>query len=563
MPTTLSLPRSRRGRSIEAPAGKRGTSCERGFSMFDCNKGTINRRQFLGGAAVASASVAGLVTYPKGQALADQAEQEWDYVVDASALEGAADDVDVVIGGSGLAGLCCAVECANAGLSVILVESETYWGGASAGAEGIICLHSDILEELGENDRYDTEEVLQGEYAASQYAANYTHLSNFVHSIDENYSWLVEECGVEFDGAEHFNPCQHFYKGGGQTMIETMVEHAKAVGVDCRIETRLRSAVMDDGRAVGAIVEDAQGQHAIKAKAVVLATGCFLKDSGLVSKLFPWVNQDRIVIMASGGNYGDGQKIAWAAGGDNHGICTPQLYDPILKSFFFSTHISVAGCNTPYFMVNENGKRFCREDLTIRYSEICLAILSQRRCIQILTQSAVNRMVNEGCPVGWAAYVKTGSKLVDLPAQLEEAVAEEPEGFWYADSLEELAEKTGLPVDNLTESVERYRELVSKGSDDDFGKDPQYLWEFPEGERLYAFELCAWFGNAMGGMVVSEDMQVISETGTAVPGLFAAGAGCFGPTGFVYSSDYPSTKQGWCAFTGRQAARKIVAELSE
>ena len=39
-----------------------------------------------------------------------------------------------------------------------------------------------------------------------------------------------------------------------------------------------------------------------------------------------------------------------------------------------------------------------------------------------------------------------------------------------ADTLEELAEKTGIPVEKLKESVARYNELVAAGADDDFHK---------------------------------------------------------------------------------------------
>ena len=56
---------------------------------------------------------------------------------------------------------------------------------------------------------------------------------------------------------------------------------------------------------------------------------------------------------------------------------------------------------------------------------------------------------------------------------MEEAISL---GIAYkADSIEELAEKIGVPADTLTATVARYNELCAAGVDEDFGKDAQYL----------------------------------------------------------------------------------------
>lgn len=45
-----------------------------------------------------------------------------------------------------------------------------------------------------------------------------------------------------------------------------------------------------------------------------------------------------------------------------------------------------------------------------------------------------------------------------------------------ADTLEELAEKTGVPFDAFNATVERYNELAHGGEDADFGKVPTHLF---------------------------------------------------------------------------------------
>lgn len=526
----------------------------------------MSRRSFVGTSA--AAAIAGLGLAADDALAYDETAEEWaakwsDYVTDASALSNAAYDVDVLVCGSGTAGVSCAIDAANAGLSVLMVEAASDFGGSSCGAEGIIALHSDLLEEIGENDRYDAETVAQDEYRGSAYLGDYGLIHDFATNIDDDYQWMLDN-GVKFEGVEHFNPCQHFYENRGTQMIATLVARAQELGVTCLADNRVAKAIMDDGKVVGAVVEGPEGEYSVKAGAVVLATGCFANDPELVSKYFPWVDTDRIVVSIQGRGEGDGQKIAWACGGNQHGTCVPSFYDPALKSFFFLSELSVAACNTPYFWVNGSGERFVNEDLTIRYSEVCFAVLGQARVISILPQSAVDKIISEGFPVGWAAYFKTGDKPESLQEQLDEAVEQMPEGFYVANSLEELPSVLGIDADTFAASVKRYRELVAAGEDSDFGKAAEYLWPLPEGEeRVYAFDLCVPFGNAFGGIKVNRKLRVIDSAGVEIPGLYAAGADVFGVAGFVYSADYPSTKQGFCCYSGRAAARDIISSLGK
>ncbi len=69
------------------------------------------------------------------------------------------------------------------------------------------------------------------------------------------------------------------------------------------------------------------------------------------------------------------------------------------------------------------------------------------------------------------------------------------------------------------------------------------------------------FGNALGGIRINRKMRVLDSTSVEIEGLYAAGASVFGVAGFGYSSDYPSTKQGFCCYSGREAARIIAASI--
>ena len=57
-----------------------------------------------------------------------------------------------------------------------------------------------------------------------------------------------------------------------------------------------------------------------------------------------------------------------------------------------------------------------------------------------------------------------------------------------ADTIEELAEKIGRDPETLKATIDRYNEMVEKGVDEDFGRDPETMAKIDEGP-FYAVEL--------------------------------------------------------------------------
>lgn len=523
----------------------------------------MDRRQF-----VAAAAASGIVANAAGTALASEKEMI-DGVVGVETgtdLSDARYDVDILIAGSGCAGSCCAVEACDQGLSVLMCEAASFFGGTTCATEGGCALNSKYLDELGIHT--DLDEASSEEYLFSNYLANKYIIDDFIHAIDDNFVWMEEYCGVEFEKDPTCNtlaPNQHFYVGKGAGMIATMVDLATSKGATCVLNNCVKRAIMEDGKIVGAVVMDldADEEYLVKCKALVLATGGFAQNPELIEQKLPWLNTDRCVNSAMGRVEGDGYYISTACGGDTHGMVTVGWYDPVPKSFPFFTELGVAAECTPYLWVNERAERWIKEDMTIRFSEVCYAIFSQRRVISILSQSAVDRMMTEGCPVGWAGYIKNGTVLTDLQNQLDAAKEDMPEGFFYGETFAEFAESAGLDADALSATIERYADMVAAGDDADYHKDPKYLWDAPvDGEPMYGFELCSNLLNVSGGVVINPEMNVITTAGVQIPGLYSAGADASGLLGFIYPNQFASTKQGWCLHSGRRAAQNAAKYIA-
>jgi 3-oxosteroid 1-dehydrogenase len=105
-----------------------------------------------------------------------------------------------------------------------------------------------------------------------------------------------------------------------------------------------------------------------------------------------------------------------------------------------------------------------------------------------------------------------------------------------ADTIEELAESTKLPVDALRATVERFNELARAGHDDDFGRGTTaFARYFGDGradhpnlgplEKGPFYAVPIWPGDlsTKGGVLVDEDAQAIRDDGSKIEGLYACG----------------------------------------
>lgn len=523
----------------------------------------LSRRAFFGAAACATAAcgVAKAVFAAQVGDADKNAEAEGIGIEEGCDLIGAAYEVDVLVVGSGITGMCATTKLAEEGLSVLLCEAAGFWGGSTSVAEGCFAIDSRLQQE-GDYEYDDADTVIANELASSNYMAKSAIVESVVRNSGDNINWMLDH-GVQYNRIQ--KNTWHVYEGHGAAMIDALLSCAQAAGATCLQECRVKRAVMSDGKVVGAIVQGADGEEfAVKCSAIMLAGGGFAKNAELRQEKFCWLDTDRVYDATVGCQMGDSYYIAKAAGGNSHGMCTMGWYDPALKSWPFFQHISVGACNTPYLWINENAQRWIAEDMTIRFGEVCFALFGQARPIALLTQAAVDKLVNEGEPVGWGAYVFSGDCLTDMPEQLEQAMADEPEGFYWADSLDELAAKLDVDAATLNETVDRYRGYVEKGIDEEFGKDPQYLWEVPQDTRWYAWDLIANQQNCTGGVVINEKCEVVDEVGKPIAGLYAGGADASGLLGFVYPNNYPGTKQSFamnCGLRGAESIAEYVANI--
>ena len=137
-----------------------------------------------------------------------------------------------------------------------------------------------------------------------------------------------------------------------------------------------------------------------------------------------------------------------------------------------------------------------------------------------------------GPGTGFSADGNTTDDLEGTVAQVDSFV----EGGFIqtADTLEELAEKLGLPADNLVATVERYNELCDNGSDDDFGKEASRMRPCREAP-FYGGHVSSWLLCTLDGLCINDSFQVIDLEGNPIEGLYAIG----NDAGDYFCGNYP------------------------
>jgi urocanate reductase len=91
------------------------------------------------------------------------------------------------------------------------------------------------------------------------------------------------------------------------------------------------------------------------------------------------------------------------------------------------------------------------------------------------------------------------------------------------DTVEELAQKIGIPMDALKESVAKHNTFIKEGKDADFGK-PMTKNMIPLEDGPF-FAIAQWpsVHHCCGSIRINTEAQVIDIWGKPIPRLYAAG----------------------------------------
>ena len=142
----------------------------------------------------------------------------------------------------------------------------------------------------------------------------------------------------------------------------------------------------------------------------------------------------------------------------------------------------------PFLKVNLNGERFMNEYMPYDYVLHTASAQPHHTYATVWDSNYptyCEKFDTHGCS---RLYDHENGAFPVFPMEMVMGMNEELIANGYivkADTIEELAEKLGLPVDTFKATVARYNELYAKGVDEDFGK---------EAYRLSAMDTAPFYG---------------------------------------------------------------------
>ena len=510
------------------------------------------------------------------------------------------EEAEILVVGFGAAGVCAALEAAEAGARVTVIDAHQ-GGGATAISGGVVYAGggTHIQQEAGVTDdvaamkaylRLEVGDVVRPET-----------LDRFCEESPAMLRWLADR-GVPFEaslcpvktsyptddyflyysGNEGFSPYReaakpaprgHRAKGSGlpgANFFAPLRDAALAKGVTVHGSTRATGLVLDNGRVVGVKVRTVPGAKGAQhrrlerwaTKLVMYAPKLGKSLRARARRLERQHGVDRVIGVSKG--------VILSAGGF---IYNRELVSEHAPDFRPGMPLGTAGCmgqgitlgleagghtrlmdrvsawrflNPPPALIegmllNAEGQRYVNESLY--GAAVGEAMVEGNGGVgRLIIDEALRKRARSQVGRGRTQWFQTAPALLNL---------------WFnckrADTVEALAKLGRFEPTALRASLEAYNEAVRTEAPDPFGKEyrkvleaPYYLMNVGIRSKLWPLPTLT-----LGGLVVDEDSgAVLREDGSAVAGLYAAGRTAVGICSRQYISGLSIAD---CVFSGRRA----------
>ncbi|TYL55464.1 FAD-dependent oxidoreductase [Nocardioides sp. BGMRC 2183] len=463
----------------------------------------------------------------------------------------------IIVVGAGGAGLAAALEAADAGASVLVLEAGDQVGGATARAGGVVyAADTPVQKARGIED--SVERLINYYATVSRHELEPRLMRRSAVGTREVIAWL-EQLGITWEperlyvaGLE-FEPRGHLPTGdtrglgpaGGAMIVAALLTAVEARDeVEIRTRSRVAGLVIEGGYVVGARLEDGCVE---RADAVVLASGGFGAGTEMLATHWPEATRhgDWHWYLGPDTNVGDGLRMGLAAGGQFQGRGGALLETPNFGR--------LNDAFTPPWLiyVNQRGHRFVDETDTYCVMPHVIGLQPGGVCWAVFDDAALRTVADSGHldPYGLHVDLESNWTAARLREQIQAGVVK------TGATLTEVAQAAGVEPGGLVATVEFWNADVAAGHDSTFEKDGE-LVAIDTGP-FYAVELRpAIIGNTFGGLRIDDHARVLDVAGRPIPGLLAAGEITGGLDGDVYAGG--GTSIGNALVFGRTAARTAV-----
>jgi fumarate reductase flavoprotein subunit len=463
----------------------------------------------------------------------------------------------IVILGSGGAGMAAAVAAAQKGAEVVVLEKLRSLGGSSARAEGLLAADSPAQKRM--NIHAPRDEVFNIAMSYSHWRINAKLVRAFIDKSGDTIRWL-EDQGLFFDWIPTYIPDQrirtwHCLRGRGIELIDALVASSEKLGVRILRETAAKRLLTDEKGNVTGVLAAAKGKDlVIKAKSVIIATGGYGGNRRLLKKYYPKLTRNMRCVGTP--NTGDGLLMALEIGAGTEGLGLLQFCGHAPPGAPQFARIIGEEPNTVW--VNKRGERFMNEAVVFNHYESINGVLQQpdSLCYTLFDDRLKKNWIEKGIYKGQGYIVAPGTKLVGLDEQLQQTVKKG--NAKIAGTWDEIARWMGAEPETLRNTVEEYNTFCDKGRDALFIKDVRFL-EALRTPPYYALKCHPAFLGTIGGIRINEKMEVVNTEFSPVPGVYAAGIDTGGWEIDTYNAVLSGTTFGFAVNSGRIAGENAAA----
>ena len=483
---------------------------------------------------------------------------------------------DVIVVGGGGSALAAAIWAAQSGAKVLLLEKNPQLGGTTRLSIGSITATRTALQKrAGIEDSPDEHFEDMAKFAGDLLPKDNLELRRvLVDNVAESVAWLTS-LGVTFFGPmpepPHRKPRMHNILPNSRAYIYYLKREAERVGVEIRLNARVSDLVLDQGRVTGVKVLIDGKEQIARAGAVVLASGDTSNSREMKLEARPDLAETDGLNVT---NTADGQLMGRRAGGyvRNLEVMFAQLrfVAPATTSFllrlppwkalttimqlgmrfapawllrpfilsFVTTYLAPepAMYRDGAILVNKRGERFTDEieqpaqNVPAQPDKIAY-ILLDRRLVNTYSQ--------------WPNFISTAPGVAY--AYVKDYKTTRSDIYYEAETIPDLARKMGVPAEALDATVKRYN---AEGRYEKGRSRPA----LDQGPFVALGPVCNWVVLTDGGLAVTNNHEVVNQSGQIIPGLYAAGSA--GQGGLLLEGH--GHHLGWAFTSGRRAGRNAA-----
>ncbi|MBA1393734.1 FAD-dependent oxidoreductase, partial [Lactobacillus sp. XV13L] len=219
---------------------------------------------------------------------------------------------DIIAIGAGLTGFSAALEAAQEGASVMLLEAGQTYSSSTTRAQGFI-MGADTDEQKRRGISDSAESFYNDLMAVYGDEPNIEpDLLRKLANESADYIRFLEDQGLKWDKVVNIAPKAprltkraHTIKGMGTALMNTLVKAARDKGVDLRLGVKVDELIVEDGQVKGVEATTVEGARlTIHSAAVIVGTGSYTADPTLIKKYNTKMTNIEVVV----GN-GDGSAL--------------------------------------------------------------------------------------------------------------------------------------------------------------------------------------------------------------------------------------------------------------